>query len=93
MLFFFDGDIMKNYYYRLVYIFSIIELFFIAIFSIMMFKFFRVNTSDIIKIICGFVFLVFLFDIINLGFTTNNFCAWSIIICKKQYFRAYVKNA
>ena len=63
---------MKNYYYRLVYIFSIIELFFIAIFSIMMFKFFRVNTSDIIKIICGFVFLVFLFVILLKLYVKNN---------------------
>ena len=63
---------MKNYYYRLVYIFSIIELFFIAIFSIMMFKFFRVSTSDIIKIICGFVFLVFLFVILLKLHVKNN---------------------
>ena len=63
---------MKNYYYRLVYIFSIIELFFIAIFSIMMFRFFRVNTSDIIKIICGFVFLVFLFVILLKLYVKNN---------------------
>ena len=63
---------MKNYYYRLVYIFSIIELFFISIFSIMMFRFFRVNTSDIIKIICGFVFLVFLFVILLKLYVKNN---------------------
>ena len=63
---------MKNYYYKLIYIFSIIELFFIAIFSIMMFKFFKINTSDIVKIICGFVFLVFLFVILLKLYVKNN---------------------
>ena len=42
MLFFFDGDIMNNYNYRLDYIFSILELLYIANYSIKIFKFLRV---------------------------------------------------
>ena len=44
---------MKNYYYKLVYIFSIIELLFIVIFTALMFKAFRVNVSDILLLLLG----------------------------------------
>ena len=52
---------MKNYYYKLIYIFSIIELAFIAVFSVIMFKMFNVQVSDVLKIVCGFLFALFLF--------------------------------
>jgi len=55
---------MKNYYYKLVYIFSIIELLFIVIFTALMFKAFRVNVSDIITIVIGLLMLVILFVIL-----------------------------
>ena len=63
---------MKNYYYKLVYIFSIIELFFVATFSIIMFKFFNINTIDMIKIVGGFIFLVFLFFILLKLYVKNS---------------------
>ena len=63
---------MKNYYYKLVYIFSIIELLFIVIFTALMFKAFRVNVSDIITIVIGLLLLVILFVILLKIYVKNS---------------------